>query len=165
LPEYLETYGTGVTLSELAAATASPDVHGIFAGITGEGQISEDAYTNALAVRGELRQLFQEFFASNDLDAIIFPTTLLPARPIENSMQTVELNGEQVPTFPAYIHNTDPGSLASLPGISLPIGLTAEGLPVGIEIDGPENSDHRLLAVAAALEKIFGYSARPLAPE
>jgi len=161
LPEYLETFGTGLTLPELAAATASPDVHGIFAGITGEGQISEEAYTAAMEVREDLQQWFQEFFAANELDAIIFPTTLLPSRPIENSMQSVELNGEQVPTFPTYIHNTDPGSLASLPGISLPAGLTADGLPVGIEIDGPENSDRRLLAVAAALEKIVGYSARP----
>ena len=161
LPVYLATHGTGVTLSELAAATASPDVHGIFAGITGEGQITEDAYAAALTVREELRQLFQDFFVAENIDAIIFPTTLLPARPIENSMQTVELNGEQVPTFPAYIHNTEPGSLASLPGISLPIGLTEEGLPVGIEIDGPENSDRKLLAVAAALEKIVEFSARP----
>lgn len=165
LPVYLETHGTGVTLSELAAATASSDVHGIFAGITGEGQITEDAYAAALTVREELRRLFQDFFVAENIDAIIFPTTLLPARPIENSMQTVELNGEQVPTFPAYIHNTEPGSLASLPGISLPIGLTADGLPVGIEIDGPENSDRRLLAVAAVLEEIFGYAARPAAPE
>lgn len=161
LPEYLEKHGTGVTLSELAAATASPDVHGIFAGITGESQISEDAYTAALEVTKELRQLFQNFFASENVDAIIFPTTLLPARPIENSMQTVELNGEQVPTFPAYIHNTEPGSLVSLPGISLPVGLTADGMPVGMEIDGPENSDRRLLSVAATLEQIIGFSARP----
>ena len=160
LPEYLETFGTGLTLPELAAATASPDVHGIFAAMTGDGRISEDAYMAAMEVREDLRNLFQQFFASHELDAIVFPTTLLPARPIENSMQTVELNGEQVPTFPTYIHNTEPGSLAALPGISLPVGLTAAGLPVGIEIDGPENSDRQLLAIAATLEQIFGYSAR-----
>ena len=80
-------------------------------------------------------------------------------------MQTVELNGEQVPTFSTYIHNTEPGSLAALPGISLPVGLTAAGLPVGIEIDGPENSDRRLLAIAATLEQIFGFSARPTSRE
>ncbi len=162
LPEYLATFGTGVTFSELAAATASPDVRGIFARMTGEGAISEEMYASALEVRDELRQFFQEFFASHELDAIVFPTTLLPARPIENSLQTVELNGERVPTFPTYIHNTEPGSLAALPGISLPVGLTAGGLPVGIEIDGPENSDRWLLAVAAVLEQIVGYAARPM---
>jgi len=165
LSNYLEAFGTGITLAELAAATASPDVHGIFAGITGEGQVSEEAYTAAISVREELRQVFRDFFAAHDLDAIIFPTTLLPARPIENSMQTVELNGVQVPTFPTYIHNTEPGSIAALPGISLPVGLTAEGLPVAIEIDGPENSDRQLLAVAVILEQIFAFSARPSTPE
>ena len=165
LPEYLESFGTGVTFSELAAAIASPDVRGIFAGISGEGQVSEEAYTAALSVREELRRVFREFFSAHDLDAIVFPTTLLPARPIENSMQTVELNGEQVPTFLTYIHNMDPGSIAALPGISLPVGLTATGLPVGIAIDGPANSDRQLLAIAATLEQIFGFSARPSAVE
>ena len=161
LSDYLEAFGTGVTLAELAAATASPDVQGIFAGITGEGQIGEDVYLAALETRELLQQIFRDYFDSNDLDAMIFPTTVLPARPIENSLQTVELNGAQVPTFPTYIHNTDPGSLASLPGISLPVGLTAEGLPVAIEIDGPENSDRQLLAVAAILEQVFAFSERP----
>ena len=165
LSDYLESFGTGVSLAELAAATASPDVRGIFTGITGEGQVSEEAYAAAMSVREELRQVFREFFSADDLDAIIFPTTLLPARTIENSMQTVELNGAQVATFPTYIHNTDPGSIAALPGISLPVGLTVDGLPVGIEIDGPENSDRQLLAVAAILEQVFEFSARPPATE
>lgn len=165
LSDYLEAFGTGVTLSELAAATASPDVQGLFAGITGEGQVSEEAYAAAMKIREDLRRVFRDFFSAHDLDAIIFPTTLLPARPIENSLQTVELNGEQVPTFSTYIHNMDPGSIATLPGISLPVGLTAGGLPVGIAIDGPENSDRQLLAIAATLEQIFGFSARPARPE
>jgi mandelamide amidase len=165
LSDYLETFDTGVTLAELAAATASPDVQGIFAGITGDGQVGEDVYLAALETRELLRQVFRDYFDSNDLDAIIFPTTPLPARPIENSMQTVELNGVQVPTFPTYIHNTEPGSIAALPGISLPVGLTAKGLPVAIEIDGPENSDRRLLAIAAILEQIFAISARPPATD
>ncbi len=165
LSDYLDAFGTGVTLAELAAATASPDVHGIFAGITGEGQVSEEAYTAAMKIREDLRRVFRDFFSAHDLDAIVFPTTPLPARPIENSMQTVELNGAQVPTFPTYIHNTEPGSIAALPGISLPVGLTAEGLPVAIEIDGPENSDRQLLAIAATLEQIFDFSARPAGTE
>ncbi|MCH8303468.1 MAG: indoleacetamide hydrolase [Proteobacteria bacterium] len=165
LSDYLDAFGTGVTLAELAAATASPDVHGIFAGITGEGQVSEEAYTAAMKIREDLRRVFRDFFSAHDLDAIVFPTTLLPARPIENSMQTVELNGAQVPTFATYIHNTEPGSIAALPGISLPVGWTAGGLPVGIAIDGPENSDRQLLAVAAILEQIFAISARPAATE
>jgi Asp-tRNA(Asn)/Glu-tRNA(Gln) amidotransferase A subunit family amidase len=54
---------------------------------------------------------------------------------------------------------------ASATGISLPVGLTSAGLPVGMEIDGPEQSDRRLLAVARTLESVIHFSARPTKPE
>ena len=41
------------------------------------------------------------------------------------------------------------------------VALTASGLPVGMEIDGPEQSDRRLLGVANTLESIIGFNARP----
>ncbi len=162
LPTYLAESNTNVSLEDVAAKAASPDVKGLFAMLLGDGgQMPDEVYTNALQVREDLRSVFADYFASNSLDAIIFPTTLLPARPIDGSLQTVELNGAQVPTFPTFIQNTDPASIAALPGISLPAGLTASGMPVGIEIDGPEKSDARLLKIAAEIEKIIGFSARP----
>ncbi len=162
LPAYLERYKTGKDFAAIGAAAASPDVQGLFQMLgTVEGQVPEPVYRNALSAREEMRSMFRKYFDENDLDGMIFPTTLLPARSIEGSQESVELNGEQVPTFPTYIHNTDPASIAALPGISLPIGLTAGGLPVGIEIDGPEGSDRDLLAVARALEQIFEFAARP----
>lgn len=161
LPAYLEAYATGKDIAAIAAAAGSPDVQGLFASLLSDGQIPADVYADALEARTEMRRVFAAYFANAGIDAMIFPTTLLPARPIENSLQTVELNGAQVPTFPTYIHNTDPASIAALPGISLPAGVTADGLPVGIEIDGPEGSDRQLLAIAAELEKIFEFTARP----
>lgn len=161
LTAYLAEFSTGVSFSELTAAAASADVKGVLGLVSGEGKTSEEVYAAAMDAREQLRENFQEYFASEQLDAIIFPTTILPARPIEGSMQTVELNGEQVPTLPSYIHNTDPASIAALPGISLPVGLTESGLPVGMEIDGPEQSDRRLLAVAKAIEGIIGFAGRP----
>lgn len=161
LTAYLAEFETGVSFAELTAAAAGPDVKGVLELVSGDGKTSEAVYAAAMQAREQLRKNFQEYFASRQLDAIIFPTTILPARPIEGSMETVELNGEQVPTLPSYIHNTDPASIAALPGISLPVGLTASGLPVGMEIDGPEQSDRRLLAVARALEHVIGFADRP----
>ncbi len=161
LPAYLEEFDTGVNFTELSSAVASPDVHGVFEAVTGEGRIYDEVYAAAMEAREQLRKNFREIFTNQELDAIIFPTTILPARPIAGSMETVELNGEQVPTFLSYIHNTDPASIAALPGLSLPVGLTETGLPVGMEIDGPEQSDRRLLAVAKTLESIIGFDARP----
>lgn len=162
LPAYLDEYGTGESFDSIAGAAASPDVQGLFAMLgTPDGQIPDEVYAGALAAREEMRAMFADYFAGNNLDGMIFPTTLLPARPIEGSLETVELNGAQVPTFPTYIHNTDPASIAALPGISLPAGVTTAGLPVGVEIDGPEGSDQRLLAIASVLEEILAFSARP----
>jgi mandelamide amidase len=161
LTAYLAEYDTGVSFAELTAATASPDVQGVLGLVSGEDGISDEVYALALAAREHLRNNYDDYFAGHHLDAMIFPTTLLPARPIEGSLETVELNGEQVPTLPTYIHNTDPASIAALPGISLPVGLTVSGLPVGMEIDGPEQSDRRLLAIARTLEEIVGFTGRP----
>lgn len=161
LPAYLEEFAVGIDFADLSAAAASPDVHGLLNSLSGEGRVADEVYAAAMNAREQLRKNFRELFTKQNLDAIIFPTTPLPARPIAGSLETVELNGEQVPTFPTYIHNTDPASIAALPGISLPAGLTASGLPVGLEIDGPEQSDRRLLAVARTLEDIIGFAGRP----
>jgi mandelamide amidase len=66
------------------------------------------------------------------------------------------LNGKEVPTFLTYIRNTDPASNAGIPGLSVPIGLTSDGLPVGLEFDGPAGSDRLLLELGLALEKSIG---------
>ncbi|MEP3784350.1 MAG: hypothetical protein ABJM65_05950, partial [Ascidiaceihabitans sp.] len=46
-------------------------------------------------------KIYAQVFSDHGLDAIVFPTTPLTARPIGQD-ETVELNGAQVPTFPTY---------------------------------------------------------------
>ena len=154
LPVYLEEAGYPMTLQEIAQGIRSPDVAGIVASQLGADAVPRAAYEAALQTRVRLQAAYADYFSGNRLDAMIFPTAILPARPIGDDL-TVELNGEQVPTFFTYIRNTDPGSNAAIPGISLPAGLTADGLPVGIELDSPAGSDRRLLAIAAAIEPLL----------
>ena len=157
---YLREYRTGLTLTQLAARIASPDVKGVFDTFVVPGApqaIPEPVYRNAITVvRPQMQQLYADTFNNNRIDAIIFPTTPLPASPVAGSDETVELNGVRVPTFPTYIRNTDADAVAGVPGISLPMALTKKGLPIGIEIDGPAGSDRRLLGIALTLEKILG---------
>ena len=157
---YLLSYGTGLTLTELAAQIASPDVKGVFDTFVVPGApqaIPESVYNHAVGViRPQMQQLYADTFKNNRLDALIFPTTPLPASPVVGSDETVELNGVRVPTFQTYIRNTDANAVAGVPGVTLPMALTKKGLPVGIEIDGPVNSDRRLLGIALTLEKILG---------
>jgi len=51
---------------------------------------------------------------------------------------------------------TVPMSLAGIPAISIPCGLSA-GLPVGLQIVGPAFSENRLLGAAHALEQAIGF--------
>ena len=127
-----------------------------------EKAISSETYQAAMGVhRPALQRTYASYFATNGLAAMVVPTTPLPARPIGGE-DTVELNGKQEPTFPTYIRNTDPPSVAGLPCLSMPAGLTASGLPVGIEFVGPSNSDNRVLAIGAEFEKLQG---SPLGPK
>ncbi len=91
---------------------------------------------------------------------MVLPTTKLSGRPIGQD-ETVMINGIEIPTFPAYIHNTDPSSNAGLPGISVPMGMTTNNLPLGLEFDGTENSDVRLLQIASVFQKANGLLPAP----
>lgn len=152
LPAYLAEHAPGVTFDALVEGIGSPDVAGVIASQMGEGAMPEAAYRAAIDChRPAMRQIYGEVFETHGLDAIVFPTTPLPARPIGED-ETVTLNGNAVPTFPTYIRNTDLGSNVGAPGVSLPCPVSS-GLPVGIEFDGLPGADRRLLALAAAAEK------------
>ncbi len=160
LKRYLAEFGIPLSLDALASTIASPDVRGIFSGAVVDGApggIPKAVYDDALFVqRPILQKLYADAFDRARIDALVFPTTPLPAASIIGSDDTVELNGVRVPTFNTFIQNTDPGSNAGVPGLSIPIAMTTAGLPIGLELDGPERSDRRLLAIGLALERLFG---------
>jgi mandelamide amidase len=143
------------TLDSLAEKISDPGVKDVI-DMARKGIITKEAYEKVMhKFRPELQELYRHYYSQHNLDAIIFPTTPLSARPIEGSGETVELNGLQVPTFPTYIHNTDPASNAGIPGLSIPLSVTDDGLPFGIEIDGPIGSDQRILAIGLQIEKLI----------
>lgn len=149
LPAYLAEHAPEVSFEALIEGIGSPDVIGAISSQLGEGAMPEAAYRAAMEVhRPAMRQIYAGMFEANGLDAIVFPTTPLPARPIGQD-ETVELNGEQLPTFPTYIRNTDLGSNIGAPGISLPCQGPGS-LPVGIEFDALPGQDRALLALARA---------------
>ena len=114
--------------------------------------------------RPALQKMYETYFRDNSLDGILFPTTIAPAPQIdaENGSSQMSVNGgAPVPTFDTMIRNTDPGSNAGLPGLSLFAGMTPGGLPVGIEIDGPVGSDGRLLGLGLSIEKLLGTAPAP----
>ena len=161
LRDYMATHRPDLSVESFLDSIASPDVSTVV-GDALSGVIDEPTYQAAINEhRPALRAAYQGYFELHDVSALIFPTTPIEAQPIEGNLEMVSLNGKKAPTFPTYIRNTDPGSNAGIPGISLPALVTEPGPPVGLELDGPLDSDRDLLAIALAIETLFESARAP----
>jgi Asp-tRNA(Asn)/Glu-tRNA(Gln) amidotransferase A subunit family amidase len=155
LNQYLTEHNTGLDFAGLVVQVKSQPVKDILASLLGDMAVPEAAYQEGLSEhRPALQETYRRAFREHEVDVIAFPTTPMPAATIGEE-DTVLVNGTAVPTFFTYIRNTSPGSVAGIPGLSLPAGMTKAGLPVGLEIDGPEGSDQQVLAIGLALETIL----------
>jgi mandelamide amidase len=157
---YLRDRSRGITFEQLIAGIGSADVKAIAMPLIRGGAVPEATYQHALEARKRLQALYAETFARTGVSALVFPTAPSTAARIGED-ETFDLNGRACPTFATFIRNTDPGSNAALPGLSLPIGLSG-GLPVGLAFDGPAASDRHLLAIGRAIEAAL--PPMPLAP-
>jgi mandelamide amidase len=163
LRAYLAKYKTGTTVPQLAGAIASKDVKGTYDGLVIPRKLpapngvvdAAPVYKAAMEqARPALARHFAETFENNRLDAMLAPTT-----PHVAAVQGPDASS--LATFLLFIRNTDPGSNAGLPGLTIPAGLgPGTGLPVGLSLDGPRGSDERLLAIGMAIEQLLG----PLPP-
>jgi indoleacetamide hydrolase len=157
---YLAKYRTGITIQQMAAGIASPDVKGTYDGLVltrklpgpnGSVVDAAPAYRAAMDThRPALIRLYANTFNANRLDALVFPTVPHVAPPATPEASSIE-------NFLLFIQNTDPGSNAGLPGLQVPMGLgAATRLPVGLELDGPSGTDRRLVAIGMAVERVLG---------
>jgi mandelamide amidase len=165
MTNYLADEGLAIGLREIAEAAESPDVHTLLAATFDPATaIGKDQYEAAINQhRPRLIRMYQEHFNRTGVDAFVFPTCPLSARPIGDD-EAVELNGQRVPTFAAFMRNTGPGSNADLPGLSMPVGLTAGGLPVGLALDAPAGKDRDLLATGLSLAPLLASISAPCCP-
>ena len=151
LAKYLKKFGIPIDVNGVAAQIKSPDVKGVFDGMVVPGAqkaTPPEAYKAALATRRKLQKLMADTFAKNRIAAIAFPMTPMPAAPIGDD-ETTKRNGQDVPTFPTFIRNSDPGSNAGIPGITISIARTQAGLPIELGLDGPVGSDRKLLSMGS----------------
>jgi aspartyl-tRNA(Asn)/glutamyl-tRNA(Gln) amidotransferase subunit A len=108
-------------------------------------------YGRAQRVRTLIRRDFERAFESVDL--LASPTSPTVA---------FRLGDRTADPLSMYLADvcTIPVSLAGLPSLSIPCGLS-EGMPVGLQLAGPAYSENRLLAAAHALEQAIGFATRP----
>jgi Asp-tRNA(Asn)/Glu-tRNA(Gln) amidotransferase A subunit family amidase len=110
-----------------------------------QGTRDGDAYRAALAQRTVARDMVVAFLDSNRLDAIVYPTLRRKAA----------LIGE-----PQRGANCQLSAVTGLPALSMPAGLTPDGMPIGVELLGRPLADARLVALAYDYEQ----SSRPRRP-
>ena len=107
-------------------------------------------YLKAQKVRRLIRNDFIEAFKKCDM--ILTPTSPTPAFPIgDKSMQDNPINMYLNDVFTVSVN------LAGLPGMSIPMGLSAHGLPLGMQLIGQAFDEQRIFQVASALEQDAGF--------
>lgn len=109
-------------------------------------------YIKAQKIRTLIAQDFKQ--AYENVDLLLTPTAPSPAFAI----------GEKInDPLSMYLNDvfTVPVNLAGLPGISLPAGLSSNGLPLGLQLIGRTFDEETLLRAAGVLEEAAGFSAEP----
>jgi len=146
----------GTDFAAFADSLGSPDVRAVFRSLVPEsGRVPDEVYQRIRTVTlPRLRAAYDELFKDSGVDAFTFPTVVTTA-PLIGEDETVLIEHARLPLFPTVIRNVAPGSLAGVPGITLPIPLASGELPVGLALDGPAGADLALFAVAASVERIL----------
>lgn len=105
-------------------------------------------YLRAQKIRTLIKQDFDEAFKS--VDVMLTPTTPTPAFAVDEK-----------PTDPVTMYLNDiftvTANMAGLPGISIPAGLSDDGLPLGLQLLGPKLSEAMLFRTAEVIENCAAF--------
>ncbi len=105
--------------------------------------------------RREFRGALQRMFA--DVDMMVAP--VLPIAPLLASEMRASVGSSPVDSA-GFMRYTIPFNLAGVPSLTLPMGRTAGGAPLGFQLIGPALSEATLLSAGAGYEAVSGFSTR-----
>jgi len=105
-------------------------------------------YVKAQKVRSRIAGDFRAAF--EDVDVMLTPTAPSPAFPVDEKMDD---------PVAMYLNDvfTVPASLAGLPAMSVPVGMSAEGLPLGLQLISKPFDELTLFRAGEALEQAAGF--------
>jgi aspartyl-tRNA(Asn)/glutamyl-tRNA(Gln) amidotransferase subunit A len=145
---------TGVQAPEVYAVhskyfRATPELYGCWmrARLEQAAAVDTVAYIEARQELDRVRRFAGDIFS--EVDLLITPTSPVPAITISEAM-----NMSPAPAGELWLRNTRPFNAYGWPTISLPCGFTRAGLPIGLQIAGPNFSEGSLLAFAYAFEAV-----------
>ena len=112
--------------------------------------------TRAMKQQTAIYNHWQSFFERYDV--IVSPAVTLSPRPW-SELYPALIDGQATRTYFHWLACAYAVTLVGHPAISLPVGLDQSGMPFGLQIVGPRGGDAKVLAVAAALEKVLIHDA------
>ena len=155
IPQYLNTTELEIEILELFSQVTASSLGCLLDKLMATEAVSEEDYELSIKkFRPALQSMYREAFIDNNLDAILFPSTLVLPSDL-NEQKYYLLGKREVPYLTASNHNVQPASIAGTPGLTLPIGLTPSGLPAALGFDGLSGTDRTLLSIGIAFQKLF----------
>lgn len=115
----------------------------------------------AMKLQTAMYKRWQGFFAVHDV--ILAPAVTLSPRPW-TELYPAEIDGKPTRTYFHWLALAYAATLVGHPAISLPVGLDHNNMPFGLQIVGPRGGDAKVLAVAAALERLLAGDPRTARP-
>jgi mandelamide amidase len=154
---FLRDQSTGVSFDQLISQMSAPlrlrFEKAFIAG--GQNAVPIEHYQAAIQRTGAIRAAMQDYFRTNQLAALVYPPTLVPALPI-GTEGDITIRGLASTVRTAMLRNTVHASCVGMPGLVLPAGMTSDGLPVGLEVDMLAGEDRELLSLGISVENVLG---------
>lgn len=151
LVNYLKKYEIQMSLDELVGKVATKSVKAIFEAHVVDNapeSVTKEEYERCLnIVRPQLISEYKRLFESSGVDLLAYPALpcLAPKLGETKGMETIV----------QLVRNNSPTSNAGIPSLSIPIGKSANNLPIGLHLDALFNRDQFLLKCGALIEKLF----------
>lgn len=156
LPHLDETFRALRCLSFMGSYQATPDSITQHYKDTIKGNLADaramsfDDYVQAERNRSAIYNSMATFFRTHDVLAC--PVNGLAPLPVEIEYPT-EVAGRPMRDYIDWLQFAFLATVAGLPALSLPVGFTPSGMPVGLQLIGPPRGEARLLQVAHTLEQ------------
>ncbi len=120
-------------------------------------QFSAEEFDEAQSHREVIRTHYAEMFARHGARILVTPTLGCEAFP-HGSIHPHKIDDTHIELpwldWASFLYDAN---LAGMPACAIPMGFGDEGLPLSLQIIGPEGSDYEVLRVAEAIEKLIGW--------
>jgi amidase len=169
-PELPDLYPTYITLRAMAWASLPgmlpPDTQKHYKKTLRENialgfKLKPEQIYEAFHARAALYFKMQKFL--EDYDVLACPVVGLEPTPVEEEYPRI-VDGKPVNDYIDWLRFSFLATTTGLPALSMPVGFTKSGMPVGLQLIGPPRGEAKLLAVARAIEMVVKLPAAPIDP-